>query len=474
MAFTEFCCRSGGSNLNAGTRTGDSTIPGTAADFTYASGTWVSATGVFTVASGDPAADGVAVGDFASVYADGASVTTLVGRVTARDATTITVSLTAKSGTTTDGTSNRTLKIGGAWEGPNATSLFPIGFIENTCTNAAADAVRVNFNGTFDITNTSITISGSQYNNINYVGYGTAYGDRTRATWSWGTTAVANGMIFGTAANIHIDSIVFESVATSGSGEALKFNTRGYARNCVFSGWRLRGVNVSSTCVIEDCEFFGCAVSVAINSAAIYGSVTGGLTVRNTIVHNCAGHAVICEVGSFTFINCIFDTNGGEGINFRNTNASVSAINCDFYNNTGDGIDISNAGGTLHVSNCNFINNGGYGITTAGQTVYGSVINCGFGSGTAANTSGTISDESALTVLGSVTYPTDAVPWVDPANGDFRINLAAAKGAGLGTFVQTDVGYAGTVGYPDIGAAQHADAGGSTGGGYRNMAGGMQ
>lgn len=68
MGYTEFCCRSGGSNLNAGTRKGDSTVPGTAADFTYASGSWVSGTGVFTPASGNPQSDGVAVGDFVSIY----------------------------------------------------------------------------------------------------------------------------------------------------------------------------------------------------------------------------------------------------------------------------------------------------------------------------------------------------------------------------------------------------------------------
>lgn len=67
-SFTEFCCRSGGSNLNAGTRTGNTTVPGTSANFTYASGSWVSGTGVFTVASGNPQSDGVAVGDFVSVY----------------------------------------------------------------------------------------------------------------------------------------------------------------------------------------------------------------------------------------------------------------------------------------------------------------------------------------------------------------------------------------------------------------------
>ena len=137
MAFTEFCCRSGGSNLNAGTRTGNSTEPGTSADFTYASGSWVSSTGVFTVASGNPSTDGVAVGDFASVYADGASVTTLVGRVTAVSSTTVTVSTTAKTGTTTDGTSNRTLRIGGAWQGPNGASGFPLNFLTNACTNSS-------------------------------------------------------------------------------------------------------------------------------------------------------------------------------------------------------------------------------------------------------------------------------------------------------------------------------------------------
>jgi len=154
MAFTEFCCRSGGSNLNAGTRTGNSTEPGVAADLTYASGTWVSATGVFTPASGDPSAEGVAVGDFASVYADGATVTTLVGRVTAVSSTTITVSTTAKTGTTTDGTSNRTLKIGGAWQGPNAADWFPISFISETLKNVAGYAPRINLknDATYSVT----------------------------------------------------------------------------------------------------------------------------------------------------------------------------------------------------------------------------------------------------------------------------------------------------------------------------------
>lgn len=55
MAFKEFYCNSSGSNLNAGDGTG-------AATATYAAGTFVRSTGVFTVASGNPVTDGVAVG----------------------------------------------------------------------------------------------------------------------------------------------------------------------------------------------------------------------------------------------------------------------------------------------------------------------------------------------------------------------------------------------------------------------------
>src|SRR5437667_2887639 len=143
--FTNFACRASGSNLNAGTRTGNTTVPGTAAALTYASGTWVQSTGVFTVASGNPSTDGLVAGDFASVYPDAATVTPFVGRVTASSATTITVSLTAKMGTApVDGTTNTTLKIGGAWKGPNGTSAFPFNLVDLSLTDAAGDFPRVN------------------------------------------------------------------------------------------------------------------------------------------------------------------------------------------------------------------------------------------------------------------------------------------------------------------------------------------
>lgn len=81
-----------------------------------------------------------------------------------------------------------------------------------------------------------------------------------------------------------------------------------------------------------------------------------------------------------------------------------------------------------------------------------------------------------METAGTVTYPSNASPYNSPTTGDFTITLAEAKGAGRGAFLQTASGYAGTVGHQDIGAAQHADSGGSGGGIQvaRGMHGGMR
>ena len=96
-------------------------------------------------------------------------------------------------------------------------------------------------------------------------------------------------------------------------------------------------------------------------------------------------------------------------------------------------------------------------------------MNCGFGAGTSANTSGTTTTTAqvAFDITGSVTYASNAIPWVDAPNGDFRITLTTAKGAGRGVFTQTQSSYTGAIGYPDIGAGQHLESGG---GGTRSYA----
>jgi hypothetical protein len=162
-------------------------------------------------------------------------------------------------------------------------------------------------------------------------------------------------------------------------------------------------------------------------------------------------------------VDCIADTNGSEGFNITASTLGVSLVNCDAYNNTGDGFDMTGGSSTtVYMENCNAIKNGGWGINSSGSSVRnGVIINCGFGAGTQANTSGTINTNTgAIAVSGTVTYASNAIPYVDAPNGDFRITLSTAKNAGRGAFTQIAGSYAGTIGYPDIGAAQHIDSGG--------------
>lgn len=474
MAFTEFCCRSGGSNLNAGTLTGNATEPSTTAAFTYASGTWVQSTGVFTVASGNPASDGVAVGDFASVYADGATVGVFIGRVTARDATTITVSLTAKGGTApADGTNTRTLKIGGAWLGPNAASGFPLNVVQATLTNVAGDAPRVNMknDATYSVT---AAVSHSQAGPIAFQGYTTAYGDLGRAILDGGTGGTGyNLATFGTTKILVADLIFANNGASSGGDLVTATSGSVLFLRCVAHDSRSNGFSVDNGMLVE-CEAYACNKNG-------FGGTGGFKTNSGQVCIRCIAHDNGATGGGFVatggavhylYIGCISESNGGPGFTTSVT-TRVTYLSCDAYNNTGAGI--SNTGSTpvLYFENCNLVKNSGWGIDGT-ATEMGAIVNCGFGAGTQANSSGNIHTMDSTVEIGSVSYASNVTPWVDPANGDFRITLATAKGAGRGTFTQTAASYAGAIGFPDIGAAQHLEAAsGGKGGDVRFMIGGV-
>lgn len=461
MAFTEFCCRSGGSNLNAGTRDGSSTEPGTTADFTYASGNWVASTGVFTVASGDPASDGVAVGDFASVYADGSTETGFVGRVTARDATTITVSLSAKAGTApTDGTGDRTLKIGGAWQGPNGASGFPYTIVGFALKNTSNNELRINiknestYNVTAAITN---TIANGPFT---VQGYTASYGDGGKFTLDGGGSGSAYVLLSLQQTGVTLRDAILNRNGATGSATGLSVTGVGCRiEGVVCSNMRGLGIFVltGGSVVLRECEVFGSA-----STGGIRVNATAGSFVARCISHDNAGYGFAATSTNFVFTSCIADSNTSDGFIATGTGHFGIFSQCDSYNNGGDGIEtyVSNT-----VENCNLIKNGGWGILGTGALLNsgicsGVIRNNGFGSGSQANTSGATSGIEAMEVSGSLTYAANDTPWVDPANGDFRISLAAAKNAGRGVFTQTAPTYAGTISYPDIGAAQAAAAGG--------------
>jgi hypothetical protein len=448
--------------LNAGS---DST---NSAAITYASGNWVAGTGVFTVASGDPAAAGVASGQWASVYPDGSSETVFVGRVTASSSTTITVSLAAKSGTApTDGTGNRTLKIGGAWAGPAATVAFPLGFVANTHTNSSGHVPFVNIknNATYSVT---AAMTHAHAGPIMWGGYSSTIRDGGIANIDGGSTGASYILLTPSGVNNTLYNIHFSGNGATGSATLVTTpGTESSFERCAFSSSRGIGVYSNAAGVsFNECVAFENNES---NTANLAGFVLAAISLLNRcIAHENTGSSTIgfrVEAVGVSLINCISDSNGNDGVQV-NTSTGVTIIGLDSYNNSGDGLDFTGpSAATFFVSNSNFIENVGYGINSSGSTIRnGRIENCGFGSGTAANGSGTIGNlsgiQSGVIESGNITYATDVTPWADPGDGNFRISLSTAKSAGRGTFLQIQSGYGdpnATLAYPDIGAAQHQE-----------------
>lgn len=126
MAFTEFYINSLGSNLNGGSSNAAN------ATFTSTNGNW-QGLGIsnFRPTDGQNPTGNVNVGDFASVYTDGASVGVYIVRITAvQNAANgnISTSVGNSYGTApTNSATARTIKVAGAWLGPVGAVTFPFG-----------------------------------------------------------------------------------------------------------------------------------------------------------------------------------------------------------------------------------------------------------------------------------------------------------------------------------------------------------
>lgn len=464
MPFTEFYCDTGGSNLNSGSTTS------TTATYEATNGGWDSTTGVFTPLTGDPSAS-VSVGNFASVYNDSATVGVFVGRVTAVNTTTITVDLTVKSGTApTTSAVLRSIRVGGAWKGPNAAEDFPFGFANGNMAQSGENP-RINFKAqTYNVT-AAVAHSLGTNPPVQFEGYTSTPGDGGRATIDGGTTGTAFAVLSISTDNVNLINFTIQNNGNSSTGVGFALSgAEIYARGLVAHDLRGRGFNISGANInIEECEAYNCNQSASANSAGFEFSGTANYMAFRCISHdnsdtNSDGFYVN-TTGSVLFMGCIADTNGRSGIRtVAGSGNRLHLINCDLYNNVSDGLtQASNNDMILYYYNSNFIDNGsggtGWGINDSGTGARnGAMVNCGFGSGTAANASGTYTGMTGIDIKGEVTYATDVTPYNAPTTGDFRITLAAAKDAGRGTFTQTQASYTGTVGYPDIGAAEAIQA----------------
>jgi len=465
-AFSEFYAQTSGSNLNAGSTTNDAAV------LTFAGGTFVAATGVYTIASGNTL--GVHPLDWASVYTtSGATISQFIGQILSTNQTTITLSLVAFAGnpaTPSASANATTLKIGGAWAGPNAAVGFPFGFLAQTATNGASVWPRCSFrnNATYNVT---ASIAHSLGGPVVFQGMTSVPGDLGKATIDGGATGTSYVVLNMTGADLDFVDLITGNNGNSGSASLVNCGGAGqnWIRCVAHDSWRGGFAAAASGLTFVECEAYNCNKNNQSGGyGGFYSSGARHLYLRCISHDNTTANGVGFYVQDGAVLeDCIADSNGSDGSQFS-ANGFVRYLNCEFYNNTGNGIALINASlSSVYIENCNFIKNGAFGITSSGSSLRnGAIVNCGFGSGTMVNTSGTIAaNVGAMNETGTITYAANALPWVDAPNGDFRINLTAAKSAGRGSFTETASSYAGTIGYPDIGAAQGSDTNSAAAGG---------
>lgn len=474
MPFTyEFYCNpSTGSNLNSGTT--ESTTP----ILENIGGSW-NGTSVFTCA-GSPDLSVVPVNGIVSIYVAGTTATGFLARVTAVDngAKTITVSTTYRAGSV-PGAGTYTLRYGGCWQGPNGSSGFPFSAFDLSAlpayvaaNNATSEGnVRVNLknNATYSLTAAIAAQTGNRAG-VRWQGYSTTVGDGGKATFSGGTSGASFQLISQISSQELVD-LCFDGNGGTGSATGVNINgTRNMLRRVVVKNMRGYGIDISGTAILDEVEAYangvaGTFAGIRSTNGFLFNRVisNGNLGTSYGILGSGTGDA-LCILR-----NCITARNGNSGIHHGANAGLVLIQGCDSWNNSGAGLYLQHNGtsrsAVMKVENCNFLKNTGWGLQFDyhnGAPPYLAVHNCGFGAGTQANGSGTytIPNSHSSEVSGIVTYPSNTTPWNDPTNGDFRITHASAKNTGRGAFTQTESGQSGTVGYPDIGAAQSQASGG--------------
>lgn len=458
MAFFETACRKDGSNLNAGTLDGSSTEVDAAPFKTYANGNWVNGTRVFTVASGDPVADGVTTDMYVSVFPNAATQAVFIGKVTARTNTTITVSGTLKVGTSpaTDASGPpgaTTLIVGGAWAGVSAALGFPLNFITSTI---SASLVRINDKDdqTHNITASIVPIISTGTNAIVWQGYTTTYGDGGRFIVDGGTAGVSYVLLNNSNVTyLDVRDAIFKNNGATGSAAGI--STAWIARFERVSVQSVRGdgiiISLGPSVLIE-VEATICNQSNTVSKAGI--QIAARAYLYRCLSHHNAGSnsdGYRC-VGEVSLTRCVAAANGKNGMELTGSSSTYIVSHPTCYANAVDGIKLGATLGYVYMENGISEANVGNGLSAAGSDFTLQVRNFAyFGNGT--ETSGVFGDEGTITGTASL--------MVDPANGDFA-PTGEAIAAGVGDFPQSDGYTGGSVGQPDCGAVQ---------GGHPNTAG---
>lgn len=316
-SFTEFYVQTTGANTNAGSTT-DNTAP-----YSFVSGNWTNTTAKFFKSTIDLSA--LTTNMFASVYADGVSVSAFVARIKSIDDANDVIELDPANAAGTnpgDIVGTASISIGGAWSGPSGAVGFPFNFATATLTNFSGNVPRINIKGgtTYAITaGMTHTLAGP----LRFQGYTNTVGDFGKATFDCATVGAGVVILTSSGANLDFADMVFSnSGATSGVTDGI--TSTGHEctfRRLVAHNVRRTGIVCSgnSASVIE-CEAYLCNANNTASQGGFSMSGLGDACIR-CISHDNAGSNssgfIISGTGCIA-VSCIADSNGGRGFLFSN------------------------------------------------------------------------------------------------------------------------------------------------------------
>lgn len=467
MPYTEFTCRAGGSNLNAGTFSG-SGEEGVNPLLVFDSGRFIAIgrTYLTPAASGDPRTLGIQTGCFVSMYSTVAPTETglYFGRVISMTASSVLIHHLHCAGLQANvptGATATSMRVGGAWAGPTGNIYFPFNLTSGAqLRNVNNSPMRINFKNdkTYQM---YVGIVANVIGPVTYQGYNSTFGDYGRAT-ILGPTASGNfHMVAMGGAQQYITDFNIYNNGSAGTANYILLGPM-VAERVLVSGSRGNGIGSTTnpiTCI--ECVAIDCNTTNTASQGGFLTTVNGSNFIRCVAIRN--NRYGWYATRSITMMNCISYRNTEAGCGILAGAASNYVFkNCDFFLNRTDGIkNLTTANGThFHVESCRFIDNSGAAVNFSG-VVFGqqlNMYNCYIGSGVFGNLHGFSSPQTGFfnaNIVGLTYYPLDYSPWVDASGGNFTSVSAICRDAGYSNYPTglTSM-FTGTMSYDSVGAGK--------------------
>ncbi len=350
-----------------------------------------------------------------------------------------------------------------------STCTAAMGGAKDTMTAGAAIVVAGNIIGvkataTYTITATqTFSVAGTAGNPITMIGYTTTLGDEGMVTVNSATNGVNAVAITAAHRKFYNFNLTTSGAPTTNKGfvvtaasvvlghtSTANHSTNGY--ECGTGSINLGVFDAYST-----------ADNVGFNGTTAADGCIGAMIV-NYRATGSTSHGMFLQGGAtsgsrMTCVRCIFDNNGGDGVRIGDS-LSVSFINSVFYSNTGDGLEFNGAGtgsASVIVNSVFVTDTANFGIrstttnwTTTGTRPFISSNNAFLNSGGGASAS--------QYSIGIRDITLSADPFT--SSSDFSLNNTAGGGAALRNTGFPGVLQAGGTGYLSVGALEVQSSGG--------------